>query len=90
MKPVQRFQYSESLKCFCSSSTYVDICIPLMSVQSISLCRGSEVYYGKIVQPFRQVMQIEAISAPIWGYRLDWYGQDIAIMISIGIVGIGL
>jgi hypothetical protein len=46
---------------------------------------GSEAYFGQLVAPFRLVMQIESISAPIWGYRLDWYGQDIAIMMAIAI-----
>ena len=33
-----------------------------------------------------RVLQIDQISAPLWGYQLDQYGFDIALVFVIGTV----
>jgi hypothetical protein len=46
--------------------------------------RACEAIYDHHVRPFRHLYQVDEIDAPIWGYQLDNYGMDIAMIFVLG------
>jgi len=56
-----------------------------MKVCSYSFWATSALFDQQTI-PFRNVMQVDQISAPIWGYTLDQYGLDVFLILLIGIV----
>jgi hypothetical protein len=45
----------------------------------------TQALFTKQTEPFRHVMQVEAISAPAWDYTLDQYGLQVFYAILIGV-----
>jgi energy-coupling factor transporter ATP-binding protein EcfA2 len=45
---------------------------------------ATEAFFDKNTEPFQHIMQVAECSAPTWGYRLGWFGKDLALIFAVG------
>ena len=59
----------------------------LILVQNMSFARwANEAWFDTETRPYREHFMAEEVSAGVWGYTLNRFGTDIALMLTIGLV----